>query len=148
MSLIKWKNNKGIEKPISSLIDSFFGRDINDFLTDWAGTQPAVNLFETKDDYRVEVAVPGMSKEDFNVKLEEDYLIVTGKKEEDKEEKDKNYMRKEFSYSSFERSFYLPSKMVDHEKIEAHYNDGILLVTVPKKEEAKKEQTARQIAIS
>ena len=146
MNLVKWNNM--IDRPITSLIDNFFGRDISDYLVDWKGAQPAVNILETKDDYRVEVAVPGMTKEDFDVKLDNDVLVITGKKEESKEDKKGNYMRREFSYSSFQRSFHLPAGAVDSEKVEANYKDGILLVTVPKKEQAKVEPKAKQITIT
>ena len=146
MNLVKW--NSLIDRPLTSLIDNFFGRDDFGPLSNWKVTQPAVNFSETKDDYKIEVAVPGMAKEDFEVKLENDVLIITGKKEEKKEDKNENYMRREFSYSSFQRSFQMPVNTVDTEKIEANYKDGILMLTIPKKEEAKLEHKAKQIAIS
>lgn len=137
-----------LERPFASLFENFFGRDIDDFLGDWKGTQPAVNVLDTKDNYKVEVAVPGMLKDEFDVKLENDLLIISGKKENEKEESKDNYMRKEFSYSSFQRSFHLPAEAVDSEKIEATYRDGILHVTIPKKEEVKRTDKAKHIAIS
>ena len=146
MNLVKW--NHLIDSPITSLMNNFFGRDLNDFSGDWKGTQPAVNFLETKDEFKVEVAVPGMSKENFDVKLDEDVLVITGKKEDNKEEKKDNYMRKEFSYSSFQRSFHLPTNTVEVDKIEANYKDGILHLTIPKKEEAKVERKPKQISIS
>lgn len=146
MNLVKW--NSFIDRPVTSLIDDFFGRDISDFPGDRRSTQPAVNLLETENDYKVEVAVPGMNKENFEVKLDNDVLVISGKKEESKEDKKENYMKREFRYSSFQRSFHLPSGVVDSEKIEANYKDGILHITIPKKEEARKEHQAKQIAIS
>src|SRR5688500_15250676 len=124
MSLVKWNNY--LDKPIASLLDNFFRRDANDFLGDWRGSEPAVNIIENKGEYKVEVAVPGMTKEDFDVKLDNDYLLITCNKEESKEDKGENFVRKEFSYSSFRRSFHLPSELVETEKIGANYKDGIL----------------------
>ncbi len=135
---------------------SFFDRFFNDDLLDWdtknfAGTDsnlPAVNVKENDDEFRIEVAAPGMKKEDFNVKLENDRLTISSEKEEKKEEKDKDeeYTRREFSYTSFQRSFTVPEKLVQTEKIKASYKDGILNVVLPKQEEAKP-KPARKIDI-
>lgn len=147
MALIKWNRNPVDVMPgFSNLVDNFFGRDISDYLGDYSGTVPSVNIRETKDNFMLEVAAPGMVKEDFDVNLDNNVLTVSGKKEEKKEEKEEKYNRKEFSYTSFQRSFYLP-EAVNAENIEAHYQDGILMITVPKKEEAKQKE-AKRINIS
>jgi len=147
MTLIKW--NRDLERPyqnmdmelarpLKSMLDKFFGGDISDYLGDYRGTVPSINVKETKDEINIEVAAPGMDKGDFNITLENDYLVISGEKKENKEEKDQDYTRKEFNYESFQRSFYLPKDMVKADKIDAKYKDGILNITVPKTEEAKK----------
>ncbi|WP_341226398.1 Hsp20/alpha crystallin family protein [uncultured Arcticibacterium sp.] len=94
---------------------------------------PSANVLESDEAFKLELAVPGFKKEDFKINVDGKNLkISTVKKEESKE----NYVRREFSFSSFERFFYLP-KSVDVDKIEASYEDGILSLTLPKKEEAK-----------
>jgi HSP20 family protein len=95
----------------------------------------------------VELAAPGLKKEDFKVEIENNTLLISSEKQEEKEESRKkdNYIRKEFSYQSFYRSFYLP-EYVDESKIEANYKDGILHVTIAKKEGSKK-KTTKSIAI-
>lgn len=146
MSLIKWNRDLDVMPGFSSLIDNFFGREFSDYLGEVQTNVPAVNVKETKDHYMLEVAAPGMDKENFEVKYDKNRLTVVGNKEVKKEEKDEKYSRKEFSYTSFQRSFHLPEG-VNEEAIEAHYKDGILSITVPKKEEAKIKE-AKRIAIS
>jgi HSP20 family protein len=109
-------------------------------------TLPAVNIIEGSEDFRVEIAAPGLNKEDFRINLENNVLTVSSEKEEKKEEKDEKVMRREFHYGSFSRSFTLP-QTVNSEKIRANHKDGILQVVIPKKEEAK-EKPAREIRIS
>lgn len=134
---------------VPSLIDEFFGRDLmQNFFEDQTGiSMPAVNVVETNDNFRIEVAAPGLDKNDFKIDLENNLLTISSEKEERNESQEEgNYMRREFSYSSFRRSFSLPN-MVDAEKIEACHKDGILSITLPKKEEAK-QKPAKQITIS
>ena len=107
---------------------------------------PAVNITDNKDDYQVSVAVPGMKKSDFKIDVEGNMLTISSEKEESSEEKDARYTRKEYSYSSFRRSFALPEE-VNQEKIEASYQDGVLKVMLPKKDEAKKLAVSKHIAI-
>ena len=107
---------------------------------------PAVNIVENKDEYRIDVAAPGLNKEDFKIQLENNVLNVSSEKEEKREEKDERIMRKEFSYCSFNRSFTLPMT-VNSEKIKAIHKDGILQIVIPKKEEAR-EKPSREIKIS
>lgn len=136
-----------------SLIDDFFNRNwLDSSLSNWrsaGATLPAVNIHETADDFLIEVASPGMKKEDFKVELDNNILTISSEKEEQMEDRGSNgkYTRREFSYQAFQRSFELPENKVDGEKIQAKYEDGILHVTVPKKEEAKV-KPAKQIAIS
>ncbi len=131
-----------------SLIDDFFGRDlIGSFFNDQTGiSMPAVNIVENADAFKIEVAAPGLEKNDFKIDLENNMLTISAEKEQNNEEKDLKYMRREFSYSSFKRSFSLPLT-VDGEKIEAMHKDGVLMITLPKREEARP-KPAKQIAIS
>ncbi|MDP4261329.1 MAG: Hsp20/alpha crystallin family protein [Bacteroidota bacterium] len=108
-------------------------------------TVPAVNITENKDNYLVSLAVPGMKKADFKIDVDGNMLTISCEKEETKEEKEKKFTRKEYSYSSFSRSFTLPDE-VNKEKIEATYEDGVLKLALPRKEEVKK-TTAKQIAV-
>ena len=109
-------------------------------------TVPAVNIIENNDDYMVSLAVPGMKKDDFNIDVEGNILTISSEKEENKEEKDEKYNRREYSYSSFSRSFTLPEE-VNKEKIEAKYEDGLLKLMLPKKEEVKKLAASKHIAV-
>ena len=108
---------------------------------------PAVNIIENEKDYEIEVAAPGMSKEDFKVRLENDNELVISleKKNEDKHEK-KNYLRREFSYASFKQAFIIPDE-VKAEGIGAAMVDGVLRITLPKKEVTVKTPASRQIEI-
>jgi HSP20 family protein len=106
---------------------------------------PAVNVTEEKNEYLVSLAAPGMKKDDFRIDVDGNMLTISSEKEDTKEEKDKKYTRKEYNYSSFSRSFTLPNE-VNMEKIDARYEDGVLKISLPRKEEAKK-ASAKQIAV-
>jgi HSP20 family protein len=100
-------------------------------------TIPAVNIKETPEGFEVNVAAPGMKKDDFKVLLEGNMLTISSELSNERDEKDGDrYTRREFSYQSFQRSFQLP-EVVDAEKIEARYENGLLHLSIPKKEEAK-----------
>lgn len=106
---------------------------------------PAVNITEQKNDYLVSLAAPGLKKEDFKIDVDGNMLTISSEKEETKEEKDKKFTRKEYNYSSFSRSFTLPEE-INKEKIEAKYEDGVLKISLPRREEAKK-PAAKNIAV-
>jgi HSP20 family protein len=106
---------------------------------------PAVNITENKDHYEVSLAVPGMKKDDFKIDVQGDVLTISSEKEENKTEKEKKFTRREYSYSSFSRSFNLPLE-VNKEKIEARYENGVLILSLPFKAELRKE-AAKQIAV-
>lgn len=131
-----------------SLIDEFLGRDLMDsvFAGETGISTPAVNVVETADDFRIEVAAPGLDKKDFQIDLDGRMLTISSQKEFKNEEKNERYMRREFSYSGFSRSFSLPES-VNAEKIKANHKDGILLINIPKREEAK-QKPPKQISIS
>jgi HSP20 family protein len=132
-----------------SLVDEFFNGDVfPGFFLDFDKRMatPAVNIIESKDDYRIEVAAPGLDKADFKIDIENNVLTISAEKEDKQEEKNERFMRREFNYSSFTRSFALPESL-DAEKISANHKDGVLNVFIPKKEEAKHKPN-RQIEIS
>lgn len=106
---------------------------------------PAVNISENKDNYELSLAVPGMKKDDFKIDVQGDLLTISSEKEESKTETEKKFTRKEYNYSSFSRSFTLPEE-VNKEKIEARYENGVLILSLPFKMESRKE-TAKQIAV-
>ncbi|HXH17605.1 MAG TPA: Hsp20/alpha crystallin family protein [Chitinophagales bacterium] len=143
--------NSGLRWGVPSLLGDLFTQDWTDWtlsnFSETNSTLPAVNIRETNDDFHIEVAAPGMRKDDFKVELDNDMLVISSEKRDEREEKNNNYTRREFSYRSFQRSFTLPEKLVNGEKIKAEYRDGILHITVPKKEEAKA-KPARVIKIS
>ena len=122
-----------------SLIDRFFEGN----LTNWNfasenSTIPAVNVKENDNEYLIDVAAPGLKKEDFKVNYDNGRLTISSvKKAEHEEKEDEKVSRKEFSYQSFQRSFSVPENIVNAEKIGAKYADGILYVTLPKREEVK-----------
>ncbi len=109
-------------------------------------TLPKVNIKETAENFQVHMAVPGFKKDNFNISVENEELLISAEIEENTEEKNEEFTRKEFGYASFRRSFVLP-ETVDGDKIKASYEDGILNVILPKKEEAKP-KPARTIKIS
>jgi len=147
------RTNGNLFPAIPSLLNDFFTDDwFNSSLANWRSngtTLPAVNVRETNDDFRIEVAAPGMKRDDFKVELDNNALTISSQREDHREENDKDggYTRREFSYQSFQRSFTLPENKVEGDKISARYVDGILQVTVPKREEAKV-KPAKQIAVS
>lgn len=111
----------------------------------YRGTAPAVNVVEEEMAFRIEMAVPGLSRKDFRIDLENDVLTISSEQKENKEDKKLNYMRKEFNYSTFKRSFQLP-ETVDQENIKASNDAGILTIQIPKKKEVV-QKAAKQIEI-
>lgn len=132
------------------LFDDFFSKPWNDWfnsgLTSRVMNVPAVNISERKDDFLVTMAAPGLKKEDFKIDLEGSILTISSEKEEESKEEDEKFTRKEYSYSSFERSFTLPEE-VNQNAIEAQYKEGVLNLTLPKKEEAKRMAISKQITV-
>ena len=146
------RRNGNMQHQFPQLFDDFFNRDIFNWgLTNYSDTNttiPAVNIKETTDSYEVEVAAPGMNKKDFSVQLEGNMLTISSEKELHKEQNDSiRYSAREFSYQSFSRTFTLQKNVVDTEKIQATYEDGVLHLIIPKREEAK-QKGPRRIEIS
>jgi len=126
--------------------DEIFNRSISDFIgTDFTVNQPAVNIVEHKEKFEITLAAPGLEKADFTIKVENDHLIVGSDIKNEEEVGEGKYTRREFNYESFKRRFFLP-KTVNKDEISAEYINGILVVTLNKREEAK-EKEAMDIAI-
>ena len=135
-------------RRIKPFRDELFNRSISDFIgSDNTLNQPAVNVVELDEKYEISFAAPGLKKENFNIKIEKDHLMVKAEVEKEQEQSEEGkYTRKEFNYDSFTRKFYLP-KTVNRDEISATYTNGILVISLNKKEEAK-EKEAMEIAIS
>lgn len=147
MTLVKYNPNKRSYFPeFTNLFDDFFKDELQS--NRLAGTMPSVNVKETEDTFFLELAAPGMSKNDFKVEADHNQLTISSEKEVNNEEKDENgkYTMREFNYQSFRRSFTLPES-ANAEKIAASYKDGVLNISIPKKEEAK-QKPIRTIKIS
>lgn len=130
---------------LSGFFDDLFNRDVFNWGTsNFSSTNttiPAVNIKETSDNFEVEVAAPGMRKEDFKIQLDGNTLTIYSESHHgrtDESNSDEKYTRREFSYQSFQRVFVLPKDVVDEERIEAKYESGLLKLKIPKREEAKK----------
>lgn len=140
MTLVRFGNSRTGFPALPGLMETLLGTELFDNLnfSGSGNSLPAVNVKETANDFIVEVAAPGMTKEDFKIKLENNVLSISSEKEERNVEKTdtNNYTRREFSYQSFQRSMVLPAG-VEADKIKAAYKDGILSVSIPKKEEVK-----------
>ncbi len=129
--------------------DGLFSKDLNTNLLErtqrFSAQEPAVNIIENEAGFRLDVAAPGLQKEDFKINFENNLLTISAKIEAQASEITEKYSRKEFSTGSFSRSFTLPNS-IDGEQIKAIYNNGILKVELPKKEEAKKHPRAIEVA--
>ena len=149
MTLLKFKNGQPVKYTertpyFSDLFNDFFdGMLTSDFRRT---STPAVNILENDDSFKLEVAAPGLTKEDFKINVDNELLSISAEKKNETNEKNGRYSRKEFSYVSFKRSFNLPD-MVDAENINAAYENGVMTLTIPKKEEARP-KPAREIKIS
>ena len=135
----------GTRFPVfSPMFDDFFGRELfnwgNNNYSSTSTTMPSVNIRETGDNYEVEVAAPGMDKKDFKITLDGNLLTISSAKQQSREEVKDRYTRREFSYQSFQRSFELPKDVVDQDKISARYENGLLYLSIPKKEEVKQKE--------
>lgn len=140
MSIIRYNTNDFVPTSFSALVDRFF----NDSITRSGGSTfiPKTDVVETATAYEVQLAVPGLNKEDFNLEVNDNYLTISGERKFQNEKKDKNYHSIETHYGSFSRSFTLPEN-VDASKINARYNNGILEVTIPKDEKKVLKQTIK-----
>ncbi len=145
MALVKF-NDRRDSGPLAPVFNDIFENFFNDaFMSDRIISRvPAVNISETDDHYHIELAAPGLKKDNFKINLERNVLTISAEKQTEQTENDKKYNKREYSYTSFVRSFTLPES-ADDANIDAAYTDGVLTISVAKKEEAK--MTSRQIAI-
>ncbi len=127
-------------------MSNLFNDDFFPVLNNSASSMPAVNIKEDDKKFTLELAVPGIDKKDLKIDINDDVLTISSESKNEKEENRDGYRRKEFSFASFCRSFYIPEN-VSRENIEANYKDGILTVGLPKQEEDKS-KISRQISIS
>jgi HSP20 family protein len=144
MTLVKLNNHLG-QKSLSSFVDEFFQDLPGNLGKDWNPGFPPVNIHETKDAYHLELNAPGRNKEDFSINVDNGLLTVGFEKKEENKTEDYKTIRKEFSYKSFKRSFNLDER-IDGGAIQAKYENGVLKLYLPKKEQAK--ESAKQIQIS
>jgi len=150
MNLIK-RNAERVPGFQRLFFDDIFGRELfnweNNNFSNTSTTLPSVNIKETAENYEVEVAAPGMAKNDFQITLDGNLLTISSSKEHNETSREEFFTRREFSYQSFQRSFELPKNVVDEEHITARYENGLLHLSIPKKEEAK-QKPPRMIEIS
>ena len=138
------KRNSEIKPFYSNFLDDFLNTGLSAFEDRRA--VPALNVKEDEKELALELRVPGMKKEDIHLDYKDGILTISGEKNEEKEEKDRDkYLRREFTSYSFHRSFELPEERYDVAKAQAAYKDGILEVTLPKKEQ--KDKVSRQIEV-
>ena len=123
-------------------LDRFFRNDFMNLWNNGPERMPSVNIREEKDKYSVELAVPGLKKEDINVDVEGNMLTISCEKEEETKEGENDYSHREYNYSSFSRSLTLPEN-VDSSKISARYTDGVLRLGIPKREPSQKEKSSK-----
>ncbi len=144
MTLVKF--NKNANNSLLPGFNDVFESIFNDtFFNDRMITRvPAVNISESENSYHLEFAAPGLKKEDFKLNLERNQLTISVEQSAEQQDNQKNYNKREYSYSSFVRSFTLPDT-ADHSQIDASYTDGILRIDIAKREEAK--AVRRQIEI-
>lgn len=142
-----------VKSNLLPTVSKFFEDDWNNVF-DWtnqnfktqSATSPSVNIEEHSDEFILELAAPGLNKEDFTIEIKKDTLMVKGESSTRNQEEGKGFSRREFNYNSFQRSFNLNDTVVDNQSIEAEYKDGILRLRLAKKETAK-ESPAYQIEI-
>lgn len=146
MTIVKWNNSNNSFPLLTNFVDDVFKTDFSDFLVEKKANVPSANIKETAELFIIELAVPGMKKEEIKVDVNDYLLTILGQKEENTTEEKESYRRKEFNFTSWQRSFYLP-KSANIESIVAKYEGGILNITVQKKDEAKK-KGPKQIEIS
>jgi HSP20 family protein len=135
MDLIKW--TKDVVPKFPKVVENFFGKIIGHDKKEEVGTLPSVNISDEESAFEVSVAVPGLEKKDIKVEVHQGYLKISSEKQYAKEEREKNWMRREFGYASFQRVFQLPSN-ADPDKVQASLKNGILNIRLAKKATADK----------
>ena len=134
-------------KSIGDFMDNFFNRSISDMVgTDFTLSYPSVNVIENESAFILELAAPGLEKTDFDIKVENDSLVISAKKEKVEETRDGKYSRREFNYSEFKRSFSIPDT-INKESVAAQYENGVLKINLNKNTKEEEEQKGRTIEI-
>jgi HSP20 family protein len=145
MTLVKFNGNRTNNALLPGFNDVFESILNDTFFTDRMVTRvPAVNISESADKYFIELAAPGLKKGDFKISIDDNHLNVSVEQQNEQADNNRKFNKREFSYTSFVRSFTLPD-MADHNRVEALYEDGVLCIEVAKKEEAK--SVSRQIEL-
>ncbi|MVN23062.1 Hsp20/alpha crystallin family protein [Mucilaginibacter arboris] len=145
MALVKFNNDKRNNSLLPGFNDVFESILNDTFFSDRMVTRvPAVNISESAENYHIELAAPGLKKQDFKINVDDNVLNISVEQQKENTENNRKYNKREYSYSSFVRSFTLP-ELADHNRIEAAYEDGVLKIDLAKKEEAK--TVSRQIDI-
>ena len=138
-------------QPSDSLgkwIDTLFNTTLADVMgSDNTVSSPSVNIIEHENHYELNLAAPGLTKQDFNISIERDHLVISAEKKSEKEETEGRFTRREYSYGSFKRSFHLDDN-IKREGITAAYEDGVLKMSLPKKEESARKPSTRTIEIN
>lgn len=145
MKLFKW-NISDIKPKFPNVMEKFFGKKITDDTSynEEVATVPSVNIADVNKAFEVSVALPGLDKKDVKIEIKNDCLIISSEKKYEKEEKNKNWMRREYGYASFQRMFQLPES-ADQDKVQAEMKNGVLSIKVAKKKDYI--ENKKQIAI-
>lgn len=132
MKLLKWETN--IKPVFPNIIEKFFGKRIPDSAAsgESVSTLPSVNISDANKAFEVNMAVPGLNKQDIKIGIENNCLLISSEKQYEKEDKDKNWLRREYGYASFQRVFELPES-ADQDKVQAEMKNGILSIKIAKK---------------
>lgn len=133
MKLFKWKIND-LKPKFPNIVEKFFGKKITDEANndEEVSTVPSVNISDIDKAFEINVALPGFDKKDVNIEVQNGCLIISSEKQYEKEEKNKNWMRREYGYASFQRIFQLPES-ADEDKIQAEMKNGVLTIKIAKK---------------
>lgn len=135
MTLVKFKNGNYTDRMFNKMLSPMFSDVFNDFFNQGINginhRLPAVNISESAEAFKIELAAPGLSKDDFKINLEKDVISISTEKKQEAKEENSQYTRKEFSYHSFKRSFTLPEN-ANKEEIRAEYKDGVLHISIAK----------------
>ncbi|MFH0894105.1 MAG: Hsp20/alpha crystallin family protein [Bacteroidota bacterium] len=146
MTLIKLKPSTTATPGFSNLLDHFFDKELMPlYESEFRRSVPAINIYENNEGFNIDIAAPGMKREDFKISLEKNSLTIKAEKSNECKAEDVQYSKREFCYCQFERTFTLP-ETADNERIDAEYKDGILNIFSTIKEEAQ-EKPGRDINI-
>lgn len=135
-----------VTDPVLSFFDDFFTNQLSKFEHNVKDVVPSVNIKENDKEVIIDVAAPGLAKKDFEIKVEDNTLVISAHKEVEKVEEGTNFVKKEFGFENFQRSFTVPEKVFDTEHIKASYKNGVLELVIPKREEEQKKVKKIQVS--